>query len=354
MNDRLRLVSVIISNYNGRDLLKECLNSLTKLRYPNYEVIVVDCGSTDGSPAMVRREFSNVRLVEEKRIGIGEAINLGVQLARGEIIIFDLNNDDKVDELWMTNIVKTLVSSPEIGIVCGKRFRWGSNEILDGSAGRVNLLRGTTPLIGCLEHDSKQYGVRMEVDYVTVPAVKREVFEKVGLCDPAYYFYYEDTDFCFRAKKAGFRIIYEPSAIFWHRGSSTIGKWNYRKKYFYYRNHIRFIVKNFPCLLMFFHFSRYVVLGGLMESFRALLSLLHIDKFLLYNRRLYSIVMGGTLADPWLSYKASVSAIFWNFKNLRSTVSARYKSFTKIAHAIQDKRLRFSNERFTFKLEPER
>jgi len=94
-----KLVSIIISNYNGKEHLRECLLSLMRLKYPDYEVLVVDAASTDGSPEMVEREFPNVRLLRKGKIGIGEAINCGIMVAKGDLIVFDLNNDDVVDEL---------------------------------------------------------------------------------------------------------------------------------------------------------------------------------------------------------------------------------------------------------------
>jgi len=86
--------SVIISNYNGGELLKESLKSLLKQDYPKLEVIVVDAGSKDGSPELVRKTFPEVVLIQTKtRIGIGEAINIGIKQARGEVIVFDYQRE---------------------------------------------------------------------------------------------------------------------------------------------------------------------------------------------------------------------------------------------------------------------
>jgi GT2 family glycosyltransferase len=128
-SDQCQMASVIISNYNGEKYLHECLSSLMHLDYPQYEVIVVDAASTDNSIVIIERDFPQVRLIKKRKIGIGEALNYGISMALGEFIIFDLNNDDIVDKKWLTRLVKVLASSPDIGVVCGKRFKFGSNNI---------------------------------------------------------------------------------------------------------------------------------------------------------------------------------------------------------------------------------
>ena len=92
-------VSLIISNFNGKDMLRDCLLSLKQLDYPDYEIIIVDAASTDGAPQMVKEEFPEVILVNSKRkLGVDEAINIGLKKASGEIIGFDLNNDELFPE----------------------------------------------------------------------------------------------------------------------------------------------------------------------------------------------------------------------------------------------------------------
>lgn len=249
-SDQCSMASIIISNYNGEKHLHECLSSLMQLDYPLYEVIVVDAASTDNSVAIIERDFPEVRLIKKGKIGIGEALNYGISVAQGEFIVFDLNNDDIVDKKWLTNLVKVLASSPDIGVVCGKRFKYGSNNILDSAGGRISFLTGSTPTIGGDELDSTMYNVQKEVDWVPVIATRRAILEKVGLCDPSYYFYQEDSDFCLRVKRSGYKIVFVPSAVFWHKGSSTVRQQSRKSYYYSYRNQIRFILKNYPVHFM--------------------------------------------------------------------------------------------------------
>lgn len=294
------LVSVVIPNYNAKRDLRDCLESLRRLSYDEKEVIVVDSGSTDGSAQMVAEEFPEVLLIKGGKMGIGEADNVGIRAAKGALIAFDLNSDDVVDQDWLTELVRFSQTSPEVGIVCGKRLIGGYDGILDSAGGRVHFLTGRVPAIGRWQKDSKRYNIVKEVDYVGVPMVKREVFEKIGLCDPEYYLYYEDSDFCLRAKKAGYKILYVPSAVFVHRLSSTIGKNNPRRHFYERRNRIRFIIKNFPQSILIIPLLFHLVFMTMLYSF------------------LYSIK-----ADPRYIH-AEKEAVVWNLTNLRKTVQLRY------------------------------
>jgi len=177
---RSKLVSIIISNYNGKEHLRECLSSLMRLKYANYEVLVVDAASTDGSPEMVQRAFPEVKLIKKRKIGIGEAINFGIMAAKGDFIAFDLNNDDVVDENWLGSLVEVLDSSQDIGVVCGKRFSYNNKKILDSAGGKINFFTGETPIIGQNKVNSMEYDVQREVDYFGVILTKRGVLKKVG------------------------------------------------------------------------------------------------------------------------------------------------------------------------------
>ena len=315
------MVSIVISNYNGEKHLHECLTSLMKLDYPLYEVIVVDAASNDNSIAIIERDFPEVRLVKKAKIGIGEALNYGISTAEGELVVFDLNNDDIVDGKWLIRLVEVLMASPDIGVVCGKRFRYGSNKILDSAGGRLSYLTGNTSSIGENMLDSTSYNVQKEVDWVPVIATRRSILMKVGLCDPSYYIYFEDSDFCLRVKQSGYKIVFVPSAVFWHKGSSTIGQKSRMGFNYYYRNQIRFILKNYP--------MRFVVLALFYSSICQTLHDLpvlvppigkSIQKF---GPFLSECTWGN---DDLMLIKAKTAAIIWNIKNLKNTLVARYQT----------------------------
>jgi len=237
------LVSIIISNFNGKDLLRDCLNSLMKLSYPQFEVIVVDAGSSDGAPEIVERDFPSVNLIRARKIGIGEALNIGISQSKGSIVVFDLNNDDVVSPNWLDPLIDALMNSPEVGIVGGKRYL-SNTKILDSAGSRIIL--GITLGRGHGRLDSGRYDERREVDYVSVIATKTEVIQKIGLLDESYYIYGEDPDFCLRARKAGYKVVYVPEAVFWHKHSATIGEQTPLRLYYLARSRIRLIRKHYP------------------------------------------------------------------------------------------------------------
>jgi hypothetical protein len=290
-----------------------------RLKYSSYEVIVVDAASNDGSPEMVEQEFPAVKLLRKEKIGIGEAINYGLMMAKGDLLVFDLNNDDVVDENWLGSLVDVISGSPDIGVVCGKRFSYGKHGILDSAGGKINFFTGETPVIGQNRMDSAEYNFQREVDYFGVMLTTRDVLKKVGLCDPDYYIYHEDADFCLRVKRAGYKIVYVPSAVFWHKGSSTVGKFSYNGYYYLSRTQIRFILKNFPLRYMFFALSYCLVVKTGIDLLMAISPLRKIAMFLFPR---FSGYMYGK-SNPQL-IKAKKEAIIWNIKNIKKTIQARY------------------------------
>ncbi len=318
------MASIIISNYNGEKFLNECLSALMKLDYSLYEIIVVDAGSSDNSVAIIERDFPKVRLIKKGKMGVGEAINCGIFAAKGEIIIVELNNDDIVDKKWLNRLIRVLVTSPDIGIVVGKRFRYGSNRILDSTGGSINFLTGNNRQIGhnCLSNE--EHDVQKEVDTAEVIATRREVFKKVGLFDPFYYIYYEDTDFCLRVKRSGYKIVFEPSAIFWHKGSATIGQQSRMSYYYMYRNQIRFILKNYPIRYMIFALSNILFFQNILELHMLVPPFgKRISKFTPLLKNCSWAAWG---KDDLMLIKVRTAGILWNIKNLRNTVIARYQT----------------------------
>jgi GT2 family glycosyltransferase len=323
-SDQCAMASIIISNCNGEKHLHECLSSLMQLDYPLCEVIVVDAGSTDNSITIIERDFPKVRLIKKGKIGIGEALNYGISLAQGEFIVFDLNNDDIVDKKWLTHLVKVLAISPDVGVVCGKRFKYGSNNILDSAGGRISFLTGNSAQIGHNELDSAMYNVQKDVDFVEVIATRRSILDKVGLCDPLYYIYYEDTDFCLRVKRSGYKIVFVPSAIFWHKGSSTVGQASPISYYYIYRNQIRFFLKNYPVRFMILSLLYGLILQNLIDLYILVPPVgKTVTRFTPFLKKC------AWSKDDLMLIKARTAAILWNSKNLKNTIVARYQAHAR-------------------------
>ncbi len=226
MNPR---VSIIISNYQGRELLPMCLGHLMSQTYDNFEVVVVDAGSTDGSADYVSANFPSVILVRRGRIGIGEAVNVGIRSSTGDIIIFDLNTDEFVEPDWLEQIVKQLERYDFKVITGTTRLIWyrlidecGVNLGLNGQARKRGQRRPRTEF---LVNDEPTV-------YVGSPAFHRNILNLIGPVEEDYFLYGEDLDFCFRAKLMGVETRPAPLAVSHHMIRSTLGKNSRRLEFF--------------------------------------------------------------------------------------------------------------------------
>lgn len=237
-------MSIIISNYNGREHLEDCMESLERLTYPNREVIVVDSGSTDGSADLLERRFPEVQVLRTEKIGIGEAINIGINSAEGDILVLDLNNDEVVSEQWLEPLVEALLNDKEVGIACPKRYVWNSKTILDSAGDDIWL--GVCYARGHRRKDSDRYKALEEIDSAPVIATRRDVLDKVGPLDEEYYIYGEDVDFSIRTKRAGYRILFVPEAVQYHKVSGTIGRQSPARLYYNARARLLWIIKLYP------------------------------------------------------------------------------------------------------------
>lgn len=243
--DNLPSVYVVIVNWNGEKVLKPCLESIINTNYPNFKIIVVDNGSVDGSVGMVRKNFERVTLIEnEKNLGVAKARNMGIKYAieEGASYIFMLDNDTKVmDENWLTKLVKVAEENFGVGIV-GCRLVY-PNGVVQNSAAVITIERpGGTP---CHRPSDKLKDVDIVVGGVSL--IKREVVQKIGLLDESFSpAYFEDTDYCFRAKKAGYRVVCTSKVTIIHYGGVAIRKLSKPYYYFLHRNRLRFMLLNFP------------------------------------------------------------------------------------------------------------
>lgn len=246
-------VSIVILNWNGGKYLKECLDSVLKTDYQDLEIIVVDNASTDGSQELVKKCYPQVILIEnERNLGFCVGNNIGIKRATSNIIIL-LNNDTIVDRSWVKEILKC-AQDPRVGIV-GCRLYFPGTKIIQSLGYRMKFL-GFWESIGAGQEDKGQFDKVGCVDYVSgaALAVKREVLDKIGLLDPAFYAYCEDVDLCYRARRAGYKVV-TSNAIVYHYGSLSWDRLPVRKMYLVQRNRIYFILKHYsPKTLL-----RYVV-----------------------------------------------------------------------------------------------
>ena len=229
-------IAVIVLTWNGRDLTLDCLDSLARVTTPNVRVYVVDNASSDDTvPAITARFGARVTIVSNPaNLGYAAGNNAGIQRALddGAELVLLLNNDTVVDPAFIDELAGELARTPGAGIAGPKTFYSTPPDRIWFAGGAVSLWRGTARHIGIRETDRGQYDTPRDVDYVSGCALmaRREVFEKVGVLDPSYRAYFEDTDFCMRAARAGFGIRYVPAARVWHRISASTGGQVSRRK----------------------------------------------------------------------------------------------------------------------------
>lgn len=228
--------TVVILTWNGRDLTLDCLRSLEKISTPHTTLMVVDNASQDGTVAAIRERYGDRVVVVENGANLGYAAgnNAGITraLADGADFILLLNNDTVVDPAFLDHLLAQMAASPDIGIAGPKTYYYEPPDRIWFAGGEVSLWRGTARHVGIRETDRGQYDTPRDVDYVSGCALlaRRAVFEKAGLLDTAYRAYFEDTDLCLRAARAGFRIRYVPAAKVWHRISASTGGQLSRRK----------------------------------------------------------------------------------------------------------------------------
>jgi GT2 family glycosyltransferase len=242
--------SVVVLNWNGLDLLDECLSSLGGQAFRDFEVVVVDNGSTDGSAAWLASKTGGaVRtiLLPDNR-GYAEGNNVGIRQARGRWIVL-LNNDTAADPAWLSEIAAAIGRHPEAGMFTPKILNYSRRDEIDNT-GHVIYLDALARGQNRLERDDGRFDAEIEAAWPSGCAgvYKRELLDEVGLLDESFFAYAEDVDLGLRARWAGWACWYVPAARVYHKYSATAGSFSPRKAFLVERNRFWVLLKNFPAL----------------------------------------------------------------------------------------------------------
>lgn len=258
-------VYCIVLNWNGKHYLKKCLDSVGRSTYKKLTTIVVDNASTDGSQEFIKKNYQKIILLENKKnLGWTGGNNKGVRYALKQKadFIFILNNDTEIDKNCVEELVKILLGKKEVGIVGPKIYL---SELNGKKTAKISFAGGKfTPNryfgvhVGINKFDKGQYDKIKETEFVTGAAIliKSEVFKKIGLFDERFFIYYEEADFCLRAKKNGYNILFCPKAHVYHTFSGTVELNSPFQNYFTTRNHYLFVEKNAPLTVKMREFLR--------------------------------------------------------------------------------------------------
>jgi len=221
------LVSVIIVNYNGRDYLRECLSHVLVSDYSDFEVIVVDNGSTDGSSELVkevmkRTEKSLKLLVNSLNVGPAKARNQAVSLSCGELLAF-LDNDARPDPSWL-KAAGNLLNDPEVGALQCKLLLDGRDKLFDSIGSYLGdfgflvqrVPSGRIPDIGQFDTATDIFSTKS-----AGMVMRRIIFDEIEGFDSDYFIYNEEMDLCWRVWTSGHRIVFAPDSVVYHKSGST-------------------------------------------------------------------------------------------------------------------------------------
>lgn len=256
-------VSVIIPHFNGIDILRACLSTLYKNRFTEFETIVIDNGSVDGSQKYVKENFPQVILVEnEENLGYAGACNQGMEISSLPYVLL-LNNDTEMPENFLEEMLKAIEAAPQVGMVQPKIISIQDKRFFDysgGAGGEMDILgypfaRGR--IFDTVEMDHKQYErMAKQVFWTSGCALllRKSVIEKVGLLDEDFFAHQEEIDLNWRAQLAGFENRVTQKTHIFHYSGYTLRSDNQRKMYLNHRNNLIMMIKNYSLPLLFFTF----------------------------------------------------------------------------------------------------
>lgn len=297
------LVSIILVNWNGRRYLGPCLRSLTAVTYARKEIILVDNASTDGSVVWVQAHYPDVSIVKNKEnLGFAGGHEAGVRVARGDFFLL-LNVDTVAESSFLTPLVERLNGDSTVGVVQPKVVLASQRRLID-SIGAFFLPNGILYHYGREKDEgTPQYNVPLDIFSAkgVCMLIRRETIDRVGLFDPEYFAYFEETDFCMRVWLAGWRVCYEPRSRIYHAGGAASSQQ--------------------PASRIVYHSSKNVLVTYLKNlSFRYALRVIPMI-LILYS--LWSVI--NIVTGKFSAAYAVLAAIGWNVTHLSETRRKRRK-----------------------------
>lgn len=241
--DEFPTVTVIVLAYNGGEDLIYCVSSLRKSVYPNLQILVVDNASADGSVEKLRKKFPGVKvIVNQSNLGYAAGNNIGIMRSSDEFVVL-VNQDAMVSPDWLGHLINAAKKHKD-GAFFQPKILLSSNKPIIDSAGNETHLLGFGFPRGLGEIDRGQYESFRVLGHVSGSCllIRRAALSTIGLLDPFYFIYNEDTDLCWRGLILGWRSYYVPTSVVYHDHVTSLSGSKY---YFLERNRLATLMKNY-------------------------------------------------------------------------------------------------------------
>ena len=244
-------ISVIIVNYNGKKLLENCLESLFKTDYNNFEVILVDNNSTDGSMEFVTKNYPKIIVIKlDSNKGFAEPNNIGAKIAKGEYLLF-LNNDTVTTTNFISEMVKVLEKDEKIAICQSLLLKPDGNIDSSGDfIDKMGIVYNSKTKTDEIKEISSARGASM--------LIRKKIFDKLGGFDEKFFFSFEDVDLGWRSWILGYKVVIAPQSIVYHSAGKTSSKLKSEAAFHGLKNQLSMKITNFEprfalrSLLLFF------------------------------------------------------------------------------------------------------
>ena len=240
-------ICIILINWNNASDTIDCLRSLTAVTYQNFEIVVVDNGSTDGSVQKIKSNFPDVPLLQTGE-NLGFVGGNNFVISHPQYQHYDgfllLNNDTLVSPEFLTILVQSFQRDQEVGIIGPSIYYHDAPETIWSAGGKINWRTGLTTMMNIGEKNFGQMGSEpRQVDFVTGCAllIKRSVVNQIGFLDPRFFAYYEEIEWCVRARRAGFKVLHVPDSAIWHKISLVAREASPIVHYYMVRNRLLFL-----------------------------------------------------------------------------------------------------------------
>ena len=294
-------VSIIIVNYNGKELLQKCLDSLLKVNYNNFEIILVDNNSTDGTVEFITKNHPSIMLIKlDSNKGFAEPNNVAAKISKGKYLLF-LNNDTVVTPNFISEMVKVMETDKKIAICQSLLLKPdGSVDSSGDFIDHLGVVYNSKTKIDEIREVSSARGASM--------LVRSDIFEKLDGFDQKFFITFEDVDLCWRSWILGYRVLIIPTSIVYHEGGITIKKIKSEIAFHGFKNQLAMKITNFEPILAMRNMMLFFGIYGIREL------KIWLDYTISGSTKLSSTEYEDNIA-PKPSFKVIAKSIFWILSN---------------------------------------